>query len=142
MRPIPHGEKAINAAKEALRTLEGIMKPATSEQVAIAFKKLHIACGKQNRNPEEMKLMFTDYYNDLGKYPIKLIEDACEAYRKLPEGNEFMPTSGKLIALMADKWHKMLFMKTRINKILGLHVEPAMKQNKTLSLDEALAQFI
>ncbi len=142
MRQIPQGEKATNAAKEVLKTLEVIMQSATMEQVALAFKKLYVTCGKQNRSPEEMKYMFTDYYNDLGKYPIKLIEEACEAYRKLPEGNEFMPTSGKLIALMAEKWHKMLFMKTRINKILGLHVEPTIKQNKILSLDEALARLM
>lgn len=124
MRPIPRGERAVQDAKEAKLTLEAMMTPAIMEQLAIAFKKLHISCGKQNRNPEEMKHMFTDYYNDLRKYPIKLIEGACEVYRKLPEGNEFMPTSGKLIALMEDKWHKMLFLKRRIDKILGDYVEP------------------
>ncbi len=142
MRPIPQSEDTIKAANEALRTLEAVMQPATMEQVAIAFKKLHVTCGKQNRNPEEMKYMFTDYYKDLDKYPIKLIEEACEVYRTLPEGNEFMPTSGRLISLMTEKWNKMLFMKIRINKILGLHNEPESKQNRALSLNEALDKLL
>lgn len=119
MRPIPKGERAINESLEAKRYLDSQMQPVTKEQFAVIFKKLHILSGKQNRSPEEMKYMFNDYYADLSKYPAKLIESACAAYRKLPEGNEFMPTSGKLISLMADEWAKLLFQKSRVDKILN-----------------------
>ena len=69
---------------------------------------------------------------------MKLIADACEAYRKLPEGNQFMPSSGKIIGLLNDKWWKIKFLKQRIEKILGIYVPPEKKQNRVLSLDEAL----
>lgn len=119
MRPIPNSDKAINDARQSKQILESIMRPSTMEQIATVFKRLHIVSGKQNRSAEEMKYMFTDYYADLGKYPIKLIENACAAYRRLPEGNEFMPTSGKLISLMAEEWAKLLFQKSRVDKILN-----------------------
>ncbi len=142
MRPIPSNDRAINDAREAKKVIEAIMQPASYEQMVVVFKKLSSHCGKVNKSPEDIKYMFNDYYHDLKKYPIKLIEGACEAYRKLPEDNAFMPTSGKLIALMAEPWHAIKRVEVKINKILGLHVEPAMKQNKMLSLDEALAKLL
>ncbi len=141
MQPIPQGLKAISEAGIAKASLDKIMRPATYEQMAIAFKKLSLHCGKTNKNEEDIRAMFNDYCIDLKKYPITLINEACEAYRKLPEGNEFMPSSGKLIALMSVKWAKMNFLKSRIEKILGIYVEPAKKQNKVLSFDEALQQL-
>ncbi len=138
MRPIPCGERAINDAKEAKKTLEAVMQPITFEQMMVIFKKLYLVVGKQTRTPEEMKYMFNDYYADLKTYPTKLIEEACELYRKLPDDNQFMPTSGRLIALMGAKWAKMNFLKSRIEKILGVYMAPTQKQNRTLSLDEAL----
>ena len=141
MQPIPKNEYIVNSAKEAKKTLDAVMQPATFDQIGIEIKKLSLHCGKANKNAEETKYMFMDYCKDLEGYPIKLIAEACEKYRKLSEGNEFMPNSGKLIALMAEKWHKMKFLKTRIDKILGTYVEPAKKQNRVLSFDEALAQL-
>lgn len=141
MVPIPSNERTIADAKHNMEILKAIMKPATMEQVALIFKRLHTSCGKQNRSPEEMKYMFNDYYADLGKYPPKLIQDACDAYRRLPEGNEFMPQSGKLIALMCADWNYLHFLKSRIEKILGIYVEPLRKQNRTVPLDEAMERF-
>lgn len=142
MRPIPTKEETVQEAKQAMITLEAIMQPASYEQMAVVFKRLSSHCGKVNKSPEDIKYMFNDYYADLGKYPIKLIEEACEKYRKLPEGNEFMPSSGKLIELMREKLGRMLFLKSRIEKILGTYVEPVQRQNRTLSLDEALDKLI
>lgn len=141
MKPIPTSDKALNAAKDAMKTLDAIMRPATRDQVGMEFKKLYLISGKQTRTPEEMKYMFNSYYTDLKEYPIKLIAEACEEYRKLPDGNSFMPQSGLLIELMSVKWSKMKFMRLRINKILGTHVDKPLKQNKTVSLAEALSQF-
>ena len=142
MLPIPKAEWLVNSANVAMMALEAIMQPATPDQIAIEVKKLSLHCGKTNKTPEEVKYMTMDYYNDLKGYPIKLIAEACQKYRTLPEKNEFMPNSGKLIALMAVKWHKMKFLKERINKILGTHREPERKRNEVLSLDEALEAII
>ena len=142
MRQIPSGLDALNDAKEALKTLQGIMRPSTFDQVAVAIKKLSIHCGKQNRSANEIASMIEDFYHDLKKYPFKLIVEACDKYRALPEDNNFMPSSGQLIALMADKWHGMKRMEIRINKILGLHIQEKPRENKTLSLDEALKGFM
>lgn len=142
MRPIPCGEKAVNEAKQASIILDAIMKPATREQVAIAWKKLSLHCGMQGKSTAEINSLVADYYHDLKDYPIKLIEEACEAYRKLPEDNNFMPTTGKLISMMSEKYYKMKFLRTRIDKILGLYIEPSRNQNKTISLNEALAKLL
>ncbi len=141
MRPIPSGERAMNDAKEAKKILEAVMMPAAREQITLTLKKLSIVCGKANKTPAEISSMLGDYYTDLKNYPIKLIEEACEAYRKLPEDNQFMPTSGKLISLMGGKWAKMQFMKTRIDKILGIYTYQKPKENKMLSLSEVLEQL-
>ncbi len=141
MRPIPRGDKAINDAKEAAKILDVALRPATPNQIAVAVKKLSLHCGMQAKAPEEVKYMFQDYCNDLGKYPIQLIEDACAQYRQLPEGNNFMPSSGTLISMMNEKYHKMQFLKVRIDKILGTHVE-IKRENRTLSLNEALNQLV
>lgn len=142
MRPIPQSDKAKQDAKIALSVLEGLMKPATSDQIAIAVKRLSLHCGMQAKAPEDVKSMFLDYCHDLKKYPIKLLEDACAKYRTMPEGNQFMPNSGQLMALMHEKYTKMLFMKIRIDKILGTYVSPEPKQNRVLSLDEALDRLM
>lgn len=142
MKPIPYSERALNDAKIALQTLEGIMQPATREQIAIAIKKLSLFFGMSKMSPNESSSFLADYYYDLKKYPIKLIEEACAAYRMLPEGNDFMPRSGKLITLMAEKYSKMQFMKIRINKILGTYIAPEHKQNKETSLSEALDKLM
>jgi len=142
MRPIPCEEKFINEAKQASITLDAIMKPATREQVAIAWKKLSLHCGVQGKSTSEINSLVADYYHDLKEYPIRLIEEACETYRKLPKDNNFMPTTGKLISLMSEKHYKMKFLRTRIDKILGLYIEPAWEQNKMLSLNDILAKLL
>ena len=119
MHPIPSSNFIIDSAKEALKTLHSVMQPASYDQIAIEIKKLSLHCGKTNKSPEEMKYIFLDYCKDLESYPIRLIQDACGKYRKLPEGNNFMPSSGKLISLMEEKLCKMQFYKKRIEKILG-----------------------
>lgn len=142
MKPIPSTDKAIEEAKRASVTLEALMRPATCNEIVIAIKKLSLICGKQNRTAKEIDSIISDYYNDLSGYPIRLINEACEAYRKLPDNNNFMPTSGKLIALMETKWHKMKFLKARIDKILGTHEDPLIKKNRSVSLDDALARLM
>ncbi len=141
MRPIPTRGKALGEARDASKILDIMMYPATPDQVAIVFKKLSLHCGKQKKTDEENRFLFMDYYADLKKYPATLIEEACEKYRRLPEGNEFMPSSGKLISLIAEKYHKMKFLRTRIDKILGTYVEPKKKKNQTVSLSEALEKL-
>ena len=138
MRPIPQGLKARNEALEAKERLEKIMRPATKDQISICLKKLSLHCGMQNKAPNEVSAMVADYLYDLAKYPVILLEEACATYRAAPEGNQFMPRSGQLVTLMKDKYHKMKFLQMRIDKILGLYVEPAQKQNKALSLNEIL----
>lgn len=140
MRPIPTSDRAINEAKEAMLILESALRPATKEQIAVCIKRLSLHCGMQAKAPEDVKYLFLDYCNDLKQYPAQLIESACEKYRKLPEGNSYMPSSGQLIALMQDKHTKMLFMKSRINKILGITTPE--KGNTGLSLMEALDKLI
>lgn len=142
MMPIPQFDWLQESAKIASKQLDGFMYPATPDQIGIEIKKLSLHCGKSNKSQEETKYMFMDYCKDLESYPIKLISEACDKYRKQAEGNEFMPSSGKLIALMADKWHKMKLLRQRIDKILGTSAPPHQKQNRVLSLDEALEQLI
>lgn len=139
LRPIPKSEKALNDAKTALLILEGAMQRASSDQIAIIIKRLSLHCGMQAKAPGDVKYMFLDYCNDLKEYPAQLIETACEEYRKLPEGNSFMPSSGQLISLMNSKFKKMQFIKRRINKILG--VEDKL-EIRGLSLIEALDKLI
>lgn len=140
MVPIPKSDKAVNDAKEALKIIDAALTPATPNQIAVAVKKLSLHCGMQNKAPEEVKYMFQDYCNDLGSFPIQLIEDACASYRKLPQGNNFMPSSGQLIAMMAEKQKKLQFLKTRVNKILGVEVE--RKENRGVSLMDVLNSLV
>lgn len=140
MRPVPKSEAVMRDAMEADKLLEAVMRPATHEQIAIAIKKLALHCGMQAKAPEEVQYMFLDYCHDLAEYPAALIEGACTEYRKLPEGNNFLPSSGKLISLMQPKFSKMKFMRKRVNQILGLNNRKTqgVRENKTVSLMDAI----
>ena len=138
MRPIPKNEELLKDVREADKLLASVMKPATRDEIGIMIKKLSLHCGMQAKAPEEVKFMFLDYCNDLAEYPKALINEACEKYRKLPEGNNFLPSSGKLISLMSEKYHKLKFMRQRINKILGKEAPKPQKENKELSFLESL----
>lgn len=138
MRPIPKVEALIKDAKEADKLLSSIMQPATKEQISVIMKKLALHCGLQNKAPNEVASLINDYCYDLAEYPAALIDEAGTRYRKLPEGNNFMPSSGKLISLMQPKFSKMKFMRKRIDQILGKYEEPKRRENKTISLMDAI----
>ena len=142
MMPIPKDDETLQEAKEADLILQAIMQGATREQVAVCIKRLSLHCGMQAKAPEEVKHLFLDYCNDLASYPVKLIEDACKEYRTSVEGNQFMPSSGKLISMIEPKFRKMKLLRQRIDKILGVYVHPAQNTNKTMSLNEALAKLL
>lgn len=140
MLPVPCDTRTLHDAKEASLLLDATMQPMGKMPFAMMIKRLNLHCGKQIKTPEEVELMMIDYYNDLKSYPAQLLEFACQDYRKLPEGNNFMPSSGQLISLMAEKMAKLNFMRKRIDKILG-KIEPE-KENRGLSLVEALEKIM
>lgn len=120
MRPIPQNEDTQKMARNALLTLDNALKPATTDEIALSVKKLSLHCGMQDKSPLDVKFMFMDYCVDLKDYPIGLIDEACKSYRQQSSGNEFMPSSGKLISMMESKYYKMIFLKKRVEKILGI----------------------
>ena len=127
MVPIPNDEEILRDARQAARTLAGVMKPATREQIALSIKRLSLHCGMQAKAPEEVRYMFADYCRDLADYPAAMIEEACAKYRQRPGGNSFLPASGVLIEIMAPKMRKVALLQSRINKILGIEA-PSKKQ--------------
>lgn len=139
MKPIPQGEGIINDALKADKLLQSVMNPATREQIAMAIKKLSLHCGKQFKNPDDIKHMFNDYCEDLAEYPALLINQACKSYRTQAEGNNFMPSSGKLIELMSKRMHSLRKIKSRVDKILG--VQPVANE-KPVSLNEAIERMM
>jgi hypothetical protein len=143
MRPIPRSDKSITEAMKTKSILQDAMKSPSKSEMSVELKKLSLHCGLQNKAPEEVALMAEDYFEDLGQYPLFLLQEACKKYRTLPEGNNFMPSSGKLISLMADKYHKLKFLQSRVDKILGLHLEAEKpRENKGISLNEALNRLL
>ena len=138
LKPVPKTDAVLKDAREAEKLLSSIMQPATKDQIAIAVKKLSLHCGMQAKAPEEVKSMFMDYCRDLAEYPKVLIDESCEIYRKQPDGNNFMPSSGKLISLINGKYHKMKFLRSRIEKILGTHEAIPERGNKSVSLMDAI----
>jgi len=138
MRCVPKGELVTSEAKNALYVLEAIMQTSTRGEFSIIFTRLSNHCGLQNKDPNMFKSMLRDYWQDLGQYPKSLIDKACDKYRRLPSGNNFMPKSGVLINLMDAEFHKMQTMHKRINIILG-NVKPRVeKTNKPLSLSDTI----
>lgn len=142
MKPIPTDEGFKAAARASQVTLEELLRPATPEQIILEIKKLSLHCGKTIKAEEEAKFIFMDYCKDLSKYPIRLIAEACDNYRKLPKGNSFMPKSGRLIELLTIKYHKIKFWQAHNNKILELHVEPEVSRNQVPTLDEILKDLL
>jgi hypothetical protein len=143
LRPIPSAEKSISEARRTKAILTEALKPPHESEMMVELKKLSLHCGLQNKAPEEVMHMFDDYLEDLKDYPYKLLREACKKYRTLPEGNNFMPSSGKLISLMADKYHKLKFLQSRVDKILGLHLEAEKpRENKGITLNEALNRLL
>jgi len=143
MRPIPQTDAVLSDAKAAKATLDVALRPPAKQELALIVKKLSLHCGMQKKAPEEVNLLFADYWEDLKAYPKFLIEEACQKYRLLPEGNDFMPSSGKLVSMMAEKLAKLNFIRRRVDKILGLQVDDTKpKQNKPVSLSEALDKIL
>jgi hypothetical protein len=142
LKPIPSGERAMEEARRTKAILEEALKPPHPSLMMVELKKLSLHCGLQNKAPEEVAHMFDDYIEDLQDYPYKLLREACQKYRLLPEGNNFMPSSGKLVALMSDKYHKLKFLERRVNQILGLCEAEKTRENRGLSLNEALERIL
>lgn len=142
LQPIPKSDKLLTDARNAERLLASVMQPATKNQIAIAIKKLSLHCGLQAKAAQEVQSMFTDYCHDLEKYPKLLIDKACTEYRTLPEGNNFMPSSGKLISLMSGQYNKLKFLQLRIDQILGKSEPKKERENKSISIMDALENII
>ena len=142
MVPIPQSEEVLQEANVASERLREAMRPSKVEEVAMVLKRLSLHCGMPPRSPEEVKSMLGDYYHDLGEYPIALLEEAAESLRKMEEGSKYLPSSGKLISMMMPKYRKMQLMRKRIDQILGVYVEPVRKENKMMSLTEALNNLL
>jgi hypothetical protein len=139
MKPVPHDEKILKLAREGKKVLDGVMKPASREEIALAVKKLSLHCGMQDRAPNDVKHMFNDYCEDLKQYSLLLINDACAAYRKSLKSSKFLPSSGELIALIKPRYAKLARMRDRINKILGEQENlPKDKKDGTVLLSDLL----
>ena len=142
LKPIPQDSQTMNDAKEADKMLRAVMQPCTKEQLAFTLKKLSLHVGMGKKTPQEVEMFFLDYFEDLHQYPIKLIEDACAEYRRLPNGNEFFPSSGRLIAMIKPKFDKMQLLRRRIDAILGVNKPPVVKKKKELTLTEIIETII
>ena len=138
MVPIPNGEKLLEDARDAEKVLASIMQTASGAEIAVAIKKLSLHCGMQAKAPDDVKHMFVDYCQALAEYPKVLIDEACAHYRKLPEGNNFLPSSGKLISLMSSKYHNMKGMQKREDQILGKYQAKQERENKSVSIMDAI----
>jgi hypothetical protein len=138
MIPVPQGNRARNAASQALEAINQALRHSSVTEIALILKKLSTHCAKVNKSPTEVDLIGTDYISDLRKYPAFLITEACESYRLQPSDNQFMPSSGKLISMMTPKYLKLKALKVKAEKILGIYEEPAKRENKPVSLMDAL----
>lgn len=142
MKPVPQDAQTMKDAMEADKMLRAVMQPCTKEQLAFTLKKLSLHVGMGKKTQTEVKLLFLDYFEDLSQYPIKLIEDACAEYRRLPNGNEFFPSSGRLIAMIKPKFDKMQLLRRRIDAILGINNPPVVKKKKQMTLTEIIETII
>jgi hypothetical protein len=140
MQPIP---KDNDEMIEEKHKLDQIMRPSTKHEFATLITALGMHCGMQNKNPDVIKSMMRDYWQDMSDYPKYLIEKACSKYRTLPEGNEFMPSSGKLISLVKAEFITLKRMEKRLNIILGNEVkkDPSKRENGMVSVDQILEKF-
>lgn len=118
MKPIPQTEKVKHAVLQAYEIYKQISRRPTRDEIAIIWKKLSLHFGGQQRTASEINSLISDYYIDLKSYPVKLIEEACQQYRTMSEGNKYMPGTGCLIALIKRKASNLEFIKSRIDKLL------------------------
>ena len=138
MLPIPTDKQSLIDAREADRMLSAIMTPATYEQISLSLKRLSLHCGLQAKAPEEVKSMIMDYCFDLGRYPTKLIEQACTEYRTSPSLKKFMPSSGELIGMIKPKYEKMESLRIRIDKVLGNYRDKKQTNSGEKSLSDLI----
>lgn len=123
LKPIPKTEAILRDAKEADKLLQSIMQTPSRELMSIIITRLSVSCALQSQTKGAMIQKIENYFEDLRDIPICLIEKACSLYRKLPSGNEFMPTSGRLISLIQTDLNKLKKQRHRIDLILG-RVQP------------------
>ncbi len=121
IRPMPSLNDENRAEFERTRAvLLDAMRPPTKLEFGDLITRLSFHCGMQAKDPGAVASMTKDYWNDFGHYPYSLIQNACAKYRRLPEGNNFMPNSGKFIELMSHEYHKLKRMLERAEKLLGI----------------------
>ena len=122
LKPIPKYDVDSQVKKElseARKSLDDMIRPPDKNQFSTMITKLGLHCGMQQKKPESVKAMLRDYWEDFGDYPLFLIEKACQKYRKMEEGNKFMPNSGKMISMMYEENYKLKKLSDRLNRLLG-----------------------
>lgn len=124
-KPIPRDKDLIEETKRARQDIERVLKTGTMEDVGIIIKSLSLHYNHQYKNPNEIKSIFTDFYEDLKDLPLSLIKRACADYRR-DDKNKFMATPGQIIKLIKPKYEDLEILHHRICKILNIE----LKNNK------------
>jgi hypothetical protein len=137
-RPFPKmsdtGRQQIEQVNESLGQA---LAPPSRQQFAEQITRLSFHCGMQHKHPRAVEAMMEDYFTDFGHYPYSLLVEACDEYRRKPEGNSFMPNSGQFMALMDRKFRKLKMYKQRSEKLLGIE-RPAAEGSGQIKLGDFL----
>lgn len=119
LRPIPKDSEIVEQAKAARLQIDDICRPCNKKEFAEIITRLSLHCALQKKDQGLIKALMQDYWEDIGHYPLPLVKEACVLYRRLPSGNEFMPTPGKLMDLVRPRLIQFERMVRKINLILG-----------------------
>lgn len=117
-RPVPSDAETVARAKVEKKRIEKIMIKPTKAEFAELMARLSFHCGHQQMTPEMSQSVLQDKWEDLKDYSLPILKEACKQYRLLPKGNNFMPQSGNLIALIKEEWNALNTALSRIEAII------------------------
>jgi hypothetical protein len=93
-RPVPKDRALIGEAAAALSTS---LTPATHKEIASLIEQLAWHYPRPDRTEAARKSVSRDWLRDLGHLPADIVDAACTAWRRAPNG--FAPTPGHILAL-------------------------------------------
>lgn len=118
--------------RRQLDQLEGALQPADSGACLARIFGLLAHYRQTVLPPEVERCVANDYLEDLGEYPLCVLESACRAWRRDPIKFKYRPLPGDLRKICAELTERTTTVAMRIRKLLAI-AERQLPQLETVA---------
>ena len=118
-KPRPVSPDDIPELRRQLDQLQEVLQPADSGACLARIFGLLAHYRQTDLPPEVERCIANDYLEDLGEYPLCVLESACRTWRRDPVRFKFRPLPGDLRRICAELIERTTTAADRIRKLLA-----------------------